>query len=92
MGVGVNEARQYYIVGAIDFFSSSCQLVLRNFVRLADSNDLSTGDEHGPVFDDAQVAHLRAAARGRVRCLTQREELRSVDTKHIHERLPQYLQ
>ena len=54
----------------------TCQFVLRDFVGRADGDDLSIGDEHRAVFDDAQFAHLRAAARAGV--AAQGEELSGV--------------
>ena len=80
MGVGVNEARKYDIVRAVDFVSFAGQFVLGDFVSRADGDDLSVGDQHCAVFDDAQLAHLRAATRAGVAgCAAQGQKLRGVD-------------
>src|SRR5208283_3496646 len=83
-----NETWQYYIVGAIDFVSFACQFVFRDLICRADRDDLSISDEHGAVFDDAQLAHLRTTTRASVSGrAAQSEQLRGVDEKHFEKLL-----
>ena len=56
--------------------------MLRDLVRRTDSDDLAVGDEHRAVFDDAEFAHLRAAAwAGVAGRAAQGQELRGMSEK-----------
>ncbi len=74
---------EYDLAGAIDLVDMRCfrrqEFVLGDFVGRTDGDDLAVGDKYGAIFDDAEFAHLRAAARAGVAVATQRQKLRSMD-------------
>src|ERR1035437_2389379 len=67
MRVRVYKAGEYDLAGAIDLVDVChfrCEeLVLGDFVRRTDGDNLSIRDEQRAVFNDAEFAHLRAAPR-----------------------------
>src|SRR5208283_640315 len=68
MSVRINEAGHHDVAAAAHLFNESGNhaFVSPDLVGRADSNDLAALDQHGTVFDDAEVEHLRTASRASI--------------------------
>ncbi len=87
MGVGVHKSGQHDLARAIDFFHVGWlrreELVPGNLVGCAGRDNLAVSDQHRAIFNQPELAHLRAPSRpGIARFAPQSQQLRRVREKY----------